>query len=107
MGATLGRLISDYRGLVETCRARADELELSSSEIDRMSGLPAGYAGKLLGNGLAKRQKRMWPIGLEAMLGALGLQIVLIEDQAAAARTLSLRIPVDRSNQRFGNVCRI
>src|SRR5258708_7701053 len=107
MGATLGRLISDYRGLVETCRARAEELELSRSEIDRIGGLPAGYAGKLLGNGLAKRKKRMWPIGLEAMLGALGLRILLIEDEVATARTLALRIPVDRANQRFGNVCRI
>jgi hypothetical protein len=83
------------------------ELDLSRSEIDRIGGLPAGYAGKLLGNGLAKRKKRMWPIGLEAMLGTLGLRILLIEDEVATARTLALRVPVDRSNQRFGNVCRI
>jgi hypothetical protein len=107
MGATLGRLISDYRGLVETCRARADELELSRSEIDRICGLPAGYAGKLLGNGLAKRKKRMWPIGLEAMLGTLGLRILLIEDEVATARTLAQRIPVDRASQRFDNVSRL
>jgi hypothetical protein len=42
MGATLGRVINNYRGLVETCRARADELELSRAEIDRIGGLPAG-----------------------------------------------------------------
>jgi hypothetical protein len=41
------------------------------------------------------------------MLGVLGLKILLIEDDAATARTLALRTPVDRSNQRFGNVCRI
>jgi len=107
MGATLGRVISNYRALVDTCKERADELELSRSEIDRIGGLPAGYAGKLLGNGFAKRQKRMWPIGLEAMLGTLGLKIVLIEDEAATARTLALREPVDSRQQRFGNVCRI
>ena len=41
------------------------------------------------------------------MLGTLGLKILLIEDEAATARTLALRTPVDRANQRFGNVCRI
>jgi hypothetical protein len=43
----------------------------------------------------------MWPIGLEAMLGVLGLKILLIEDETATARTLALRTPVDRANQRI------
>jgi hypothetical protein len=108
VGATLGRTISDYRTLVETCRARADELGISRLEIDRLGGLPAGYAGKLLGkDGADGRKKKMWPIALESMLGVLGLKILLIEDDAATARTLALRTPVDRANQRFGNVCRI
>jgi hypothetical protein len=108
--ASLGRLITDYRTLVETCRARADELELSRLEIDRLGGLPTGYAGKLLGkdgDAPGRKHKRMWPIALESMLGVLGLKILLIEDDAATARTLALRTPVDRANQRFGNVCRI
>jgi hypothetical protein len=108
MGANLGRTISDYRTLVETCRQRADELGLSRLEIDRLGGLPTGYAGKLLGkDGEGGRKKKMWPVSLEAMLGVLGLKILLIEDDAATARTLALRTPVDRANQRFGNVCRI
>jgi hypothetical protein len=41
------------------------------------------------------------------MLGVLGLKILLIEDDVATARTLALRTPVDRADQRFGNVCRI
>jgi hypothetical protein len=41
------------------------------------------------------------------MLGTLGLKIILIEDEAATARTLALRVPVDRSQQRLGNVSRI
>jgi hypothetical protein len=115
MGAELGRLITDYRTLVETCRARADELQLSRSEIDRLSGLPSGYAGKILGKASVedvgfprkKGSKKLWPVALETMLGTLGLKILLIEDEAATARTLALRTPVDRANQRFGNVCRI
>lgn len=108
MGATLGRVIGDYRGLIETCRARADELALSRSEIDRLSGLPSGFSGKLLGqDGSAPKQKRMWPVSLELMLGALGLKILLIEDETATARTLSMRVPVDHRQQRFHNTSRL
>jgi hypothetical protein len=110
----LGRTFTDYRTLVETCRARADELALSRVEIDRLTGLPAGYAGKLLGKGAVddvgfpqkKRSKKMWPVALEAMLGVLGLKIILIEDEAATARTIALRTLVNRSQQRFDNVSR-
>jgi hypothetical protein len=98
-------LITDYQTLVETCRARADELGISRLEIDRLGGLPVGYAGKLLGrDGLGPRKKKIWPVALESMLGVLGLKILLIEDGAATARTLALRTPVDRANQRFDNI---
>jgi hypothetical protein len=110
MGAALGRLIGDYRTLVETCRARADELEISRLEIDRLGGLPTGYAGKLLGkdgDAPGRKHKKMWPVALESMLGVLGLKILLIEDDAATARTMALRTPVQNHQQRFGNVCRI
>jgi hypothetical protein len=106
--AKLGRAFSDYRTLIEICRARAEELELSRLEIDRLGGLPPGYSGKLLGrDGQGPRQKKMWPVSLEAMLGVLGLKILFIEDDAATAHTLAQRTPVDRANQRFGNVCRL
>lgn len=101
--ASLGRLVSDYRGLVETCRDRCEELAISRLELDRLAGLPVGYSGKLLGKtGGGSRPKRMWPIGLEAMLGTLGLRILLIEDEAATARTLALRTPVDANQVRLG-----
>jgi hypothetical protein len=41
------------------------------------------------------------------LIVTLGLKIVLIEDEAATARTLALRVPVDQAQQRFGNVCRL
>jgi hypothetical protein len=76
-----------------------------------LAGLPAGYSGKLLGKvencANAKDKKRAWPIGLEAMLCALGIKIIVIEDEAATARTRAQRVPVDHSQQRFGNVSRI
>jgi hypothetical protein len=107
-GASLGRLIGDYRTLVETCRARADELAISRLEIDRLGGLPAGYSAKLLGKDAGapgRKHKKMWPVALESMLGVLGLKILIIEDDAATARTLALRTPVDHSQQRFENKC--
>jgi hypothetical protein len=100
---SIARPIQSHRALVETCRQRADELAISRLELDRLAGLTEGYSGKLLGNGKGKDPKRMWTFAFEAMLGALGLQVILIEDPAATARTLALRTPVDRLNQRFEN----
>jgi hypothetical protein len=108
MSANIARPIPGYRGFIEICRARAVELGISRSELDRISGLPAGYSGRILGNyEAAKEPRRMWPASLDAILGTLGLRILIIEDEAAAARTIARREPVDRTNQRFGNVCRI
>jgi hypothetical protein len=73
-------------------------------------GLPSGHAGKVLdkdGGAPGRKNKKMWPVALESMLGVLGLKVLLIEDEAATARTLALRAPVDRAQQRFGNLCRI
>lgn len=107
--AAVGQSFTHYSTLIETCRSRCDELALSRAELDRLSGLPEGYSAKLLGrDGCGQRQKRAWPISLEALLGALGLKVILIIDEQATARTLARREkPVDRSQQRFGNVSRI
>jgi hypothetical protein len=105
---SIARPIAGYRGFVEICRQRAEELALSRLEIDRLAGLPTGYASKLLGrDGAGPKKKRLWPIGLESMLGVLGLKILIIEDEVATARTLALRDPVHVRQQRFGNVCRL
>jgi hypothetical protein len=102
----VARPVTGYKGLIETCRQRANELALSRLELDRLAGLPAGYSAKLLGkDDGVPRKKKMWPTSLELILGTLGLQIIIIEDYAATSRTLSRRIPVDRANQRFDNKC--
>jgi hypothetical protein len=103
----IARPISGYKGLVETCRERTEELGISRLELDRIAGLPSGYSAKLLGREGVKRKKRLWPIGLESMLGVLGLKVLLVEDEAATARTLALREPVVGAQQRFGNTSRI
>jgi hypothetical protein len=102
----IARPVDGYKGLVETCRQRANELALSRLEIDRLAGLPVGYSAKLLGrDDGVPRKKRMWPASLEAILGTLGLQIIIIEDPAATSRTLARRVPVDYAQQRFDNKC--
>jgi|GEM_PF-3699418 len=110
----IARPVMGYKGLIETCRQRANELALSRLEIDRLAGLPPGYCGKLFGKGAVddvsfprknKSTKKMWPVALELILGTLGLQIIVIEDHAATSRTLSRRIPVEQRNQRFDNKC--
>jgi hypothetical protein len=102
----IARPVTGYKGLVETCRQRANELAVSRLELDRLAGLPAGYSAKLLGKeGGALKPKRMWPASLEVILQTLGLQIIIIEDHAATSRTLSRRVPVDLAQQRFDNKC--
>src|SRR3982074_3379034 len=107
MGATLGRLITDYGELLEAFRERAKELEISREGIDEIAGWADGYASKLLGGAAAKKRKVIGPLSLGLMLGTLGLKMILVEDPESTARTLTRRTPVDRANQRFGNVCRI
>jgi hypothetical protein len=71
-----------------------------------LAGLPAGYSAKLLGkDDDVPRKKRMWPASLEAVLGTLGLQLIVVEDPVATSRTLSRRVPVDLAQQRFDNKC--
>jgi hypothetical protein len=67
----------------------------TAGNVDKVPGPSAGVP----------RKKRMWPASLEAILGTLGLQIIIIEDHAATSRTLSRRVPVDHYNQRFDNKC--
>jgi hypothetical protein len=104
MGAEIGRIVNDYQGLMEIFRQRAEELEISRSSIDELSGLANGFAGKALGN---QQRKKMGPVSLGPMLQVLGLKMLIIEDEAATARTLALRTPVQSNQQRFGNVSRL
>jgi hypothetical protein len=70
LSTCIARPVTGYKGLIETCRQRAEELAISRLETDRLAGLPAGYSGKLLGKGSGvPKQKRVWPASLEAREG--------------------------------------
>ena len=96
----LGRIVNDYESLIEVCRERADELAISRSGIDVLSGCANGFAGKVLGH---RQAKKMGPLTLGPMLqGSLGLKLLIIEDEAATQRsTLALRTPVQANQQRL------
>jgi hypothetical protein len=95
-------MVSDYAELVDALRDRANEMQISRCDIDEISGLASGYAGKLLS---ASPAKIFGPISMGPMLEVLGLRVVLVEDTGLTKATESRRTPVDRSNQRFGNKC--
>lgn len=96
------RFVVDYGALVATLCERTEMLELSRLELDRIAGLPSGYAGKILSKQPVKT------IGLHSLgpvLQSLGLVLCVLEDPAARDRTLARRTPFDVSNRRVGNQC--
>lgn len=72
--------------LLDALRARRDALNVSHETIDAISGLQSGYTSKLLA---PKPIKNLGPITMGPLLGALGLAIVVVEDQEQVLRVKS------------------
>jgi hypothetical protein len=71
------RLIRDIPDLVAALRARRDELAISHETLDYIAGLQSGYVSKLLA---PDPMKGLGPMSLPALLGALGVALVLVDD---------------------------
>jgi hypothetical protein len=71
------KVITSMTGLLEAIRARQDELDLSCETIDEIAGLPARYTAKLLAPTPLRGISHM---SLTAILGALGIGLVVVED---------------------------
>ena len=84
-----------YDGLHDAMRARAKELQIARLEIDEVGGLQSGYASKLLS---PTQIKRCGSMSLGALLGALGLGLVIVVDPEATARVLK-RLPQKRNTR--------
>jgi hypothetical protein len=75
--------VRDYDELIAAIRARRDELEVTHETIGEVAGIASGHASKLLCD---PPMKRMGIISLGAVLGALGLKLIVVEDEEALAR---------------------
>ncbi len=64
-------------------RARCDELNVGRATIDKVGGLADGATSKLLA---PVRDQEMGRISFPAMLGALGLAVVVVEDTEAIGK---------------------
>ncbi|MBB4378228.1 hypothetical protein [Bradyrhizobium sp. SBR1B] len=84
-------MIRNMPELVEALRARRDELNISHETIDAISGVQPGYTSKILAG-----IKNLGPMSFGALLGALGLAVVVVEDPQAAARVRHLWQPRKR-----------
>lgn len=66
--------------LHQIMRDRADELQLSRKEIDRLAGLPENYSSKLLG---PQPKRRISLQTLWFLAPALGLSLAVVVDEGA------------------------
>lgn len=69
--------------LVQALRDRRDALNISHETIDSIAGLQSGYTSKLLA---PKPIKNLGPMSFGSLLGALGLAVVVVEDQTMCER---------------------
>jgi hypothetical protein len=74
------RTTEDLRQLF---RLRVAHFGISLETLDAVAGLPVRYSSKLLSH---DPRKHFGPISFEALLGALALQLVAMEDAEALAR---------------------
>lgn len=70
-------IVRSYHQLVAVLRSRADELEITRETIDTEAKMPPRYSAKLLS---PTPIKNLGPNSLGALLGVLGLALVVVED---------------------------
>jgi hypothetical protein len=77
------KTVRSYYDLVDAFRARVLELGTDFEEVDRVAGYTETYTSKLL----APRPSRNFgEVSLGSMLGALGLELHVVENPAATAK---------------------
>jgi hypothetical protein len=89
----IGKLVHDMPGVLDVMRAQRDRLNLSHETLDAISGLPSGYVGKVLA---PEPVRGLGYMSLGALLGALGLALIVVEDSAAAERVRRKWVPRKR-----------
>jgi hypothetical protein len=84
---------SSYDEMIVIFRNRADELDLTRNEIDRLSGLCDGYASKTL---CRPPMKNLGHISLGPTIGTLAVKLIVVEDPEQTAKILARREPRQR-----------
>jgi hypothetical protein len=89
--------VRSWNDLHAAFRARAESLNVSRLVLDELSGLQSGYASKLLA---PVPMRHFGRVSLGAMLGALGLKLVVQEDKEALARVAGRLVGRERNVRR-------
>jgi len=89
--------VGAYDDLVAALRARAEALNVSRETLDEVAGLPSRYSSKLLSPNPIRSLGR---VSLGAMLGALGVKLVLMEDGEAMEKIRSRLVKRTRHRSR-------
>jgi hypothetical protein len=80
-------VVGDVIELQLALRQRAEELDISREAIDELAGLTPGHSSKLLCD---PPMKRLGPISMWPLVGALGLAIALVESEHRMVRVRKL-----------------
>jgi hypothetical protein len=91
-------VVRDHDELHAALAARADELRVTRETLDAVSGLQSGYSAKLLAPFPSKKLNR---VSLGAMLGTLGLMLIVVEDVEAFQRVKSRLMPAHGAQRTF------
>lgn len=76
-----------YQDFLKLLYTRSEEMQISRLTIDEAGGLQPGYAAKLLA---PIPIKNLGPLSFGGILKALGLKVVLVEDNASVNRMAKL-----------------
>lgn len=82
MSRQLG-VVRSYDDWLAIARARMCQLSITFETLDSLSGVASGYSAKLLGPNPSRRFGMM---SFAAIIGALGIQLIAVEDADALAR---------------------
>jgi hypothetical protein len=94
---------TDYDGLRRAIRNRIEQLNVSRSTLDSVSGLPSGYCAKILSEGEAKDPRRFGMLSLGLVLQATGLRMLLVADREALAKVTPMLAERMLTQARLGN----
>jgi hypothetical protein len=87
-------IVRTSEDLRELFRQRVAYLGISLDTLDEIAGLPTRYSAKLLS---LDPTRQFGAISFSALLGALALQLVAVEDTEALARVQRRLIPIQKA----------